>query len=78
MDRYMDSYCYQAEAYDHELQRYADFDGVFSMESRRTWAECMKRATSDARELAEAFGLDPDTVTCVYIYRIIEGLVVEE
>lgn len=74
----MDSYCYEAEAYDHESQRYADFDGVFSMESRRTWAECMNRATSDARELAEAYGLDPDTVTGIYIYMIIEGFVEEE
>ncbi|MDQ0672979.1 phage terminase small subunit [Pseudarthrobacter siccitolerans] len=69
----MDSYCYQAEAYDHEYQRYADFDGAFSMESGRPWAECMERATSDARETAEAMGLDPCTVTEVYIYWIIEN-----
>lgn len=29
----MNGYCYEAEAYDHEFQRYADFDGTFTMES---------------------------------------------
>lgn len=74
----MDSYCYEAEAYDHEFQRYADFDGVFSMESGRPWAECMERATSDAREQAQAIGLDPESVTGVYIYWIIENFKEEE
>ena len=71
-------YAFEAEAFDPEKQRYINYDGVFRMEVDRTWEEHMARATMMARSDAAAFGLDPATVTNVFICWLVEDEDIEE